>query len=122
MRNSEFANKMAVTEVANTDGKIIRSHNRALWQVDGAEGGKTGYTVAARRTYVGKFKRDNDEIIVSLMGSESLWPDVKKLVEYGFAKKRENRGATANTDTADNARLAVQLQKTQKESAQTPAL
>lgn len=93
MQNNEFASKMAVTEVANTDGKIIKSHNRALWQVDGAEGGKTGYTNAARKTYVGKFKRDNHEIIVSLMGSENMWGDLKKLVEYGFAKKQSAKTA-----------------------------
>lgn len=93
MQNDTFASKMAVTEVENTDGKIIKSHNRALWQVDGAEGGKTGYTDAARKTYVGKFKRDNDEIIVSLMGSENMWGDLKKLVEYGFAKKQSAKTA-----------------------------
>jgi len=93
MRNNEFASKMAVTEVENTDGKIIRSHNRALWQVDGAEGGKTGYTEVARKTYVGKFKRENNEIVVALMGSENMWGDLKKLVEYGFAKKREAKTA-----------------------------
>lgn len=93
MQNNEFASKMAVTEVENTDGKIIKSHNRALWQVDGAEGGKTGYTDAARKTYVGKFKRANDEIIVSLMGSENMWGDLKKLVEYGFAKKQSAKTA-----------------------------
>ncbi|MDD5759159.1 MAG: serine hydrolase [Desulfobulbaceae bacterium] len=93
MQNDEFASKMAVTEVENTDGKIIKSHNRALWQVDGAEGGKTGYTDAARKTYVGKFKRNNDEIIVSLMGSENMWGDLKKLVEYGFSKKQSAQTA-----------------------------
>ena len=95
MRNNEFATRMAVTEVVNTDGKVIKSHNRALWQVEGAEGGKTGYTDIARKTYVGKFKRDNDEIVVSLMGSETMWQDVKSLVEYGFAKKRQERNTAS---------------------------
>lgn len=111
MRNSEFANKMAVTEVVNTDGTIIRSHNRALWQVDGAEGGKTGYTAVARKTYVGKFKRDNDEIVVALMGSETMWQDIKKLVEYGFAKKHQARGPVASAQAVDESRLLVQLEK-----------
>jgi len=109
MRNNEFASKMAVTEVENTDGKIIKSHNRALWQVEGAEGGKTGYTDVARRTYVGKFKRDDDEIVVSLMGSENMWGDLKKLVEYGFAKKRAaNMAATPAPKSADTSRFLVQ--------------
>lgn len=115
MRNNEFASKMAVTEVENTDGKIIRSHNRALWQVDGAEGGKTGYTEVARKTYVGKFKRDNDEIVVALMGSDNLWGDVKKLVEYGFIKKRELKMAKLPPQKASEAsRLFVQLGNNQR--------
>lgn len=109
MRNNEFANKMAVTEVANTDGKVIRSHNRALWQVDGAEGGKTGYTQEARRTYVGKFKRDTDEIVVALMGSENMWGDLKTLVEYGFAKKRQGKSSMATTKPAGDQNLLVQF-------------
>ena len=110
MRNNEFASKMSVTEVENTDGKIIRSHNRALWQVDGAEGGKTGYTEVARRTYVGKFKRDNDEIVVAFMGSDNMWGDLKKLVEYGFTKKRETKTAEgAASKLSEKSRLFVQL-------------
>ncbi len=113
MRNNEFASKMAVTEVENTDGKIIKSHNRALWQVEGAEGGKTGYTDVARRTYVGKFKRDDDEIVVSLMGSENMWGDLKKLVEYGFAKKRSTTmAATPAPKSADTSRFLVQAGNT----------
>ena len=113
MRNNEFASKMAVTEVENTDGKIIKSHNRALWQVEGAEGGKTGYTDVARRTYVGKFKRDDDEIVVSMMGSENMWGDLKKLVEYGFAKKRAaTMTATPSSKSSDSSRFLVQAGNT----------
>lgn len=112
MRNNDFASKMAVTEVQNTDGKIIRSHNRALWQVDGAEGGKTGYTDVARKTYVGKFKRDNDEIVVSLMGSENMWGDLKKLVEHGFAEKRKAKSATISAQKSpESSPRYVQLGK-----------
>lgn len=110
MRNNEFAGKMAVTKVVTTEGKVIKSHNRALWQVAGAEGGKTGYTQAAGKTYVGKFKRDNDEIVVSLMGSGDMWGDLRTLVEYGFAKKkREARGAVVTNKPASPQPYLVQL-------------
>jgi len=88
MDNEEFASRVALTKVKTGYGKVLRNHNRALWQIDGAEGGKTGYTRAARQTYVGKFKRGDDELTVAVMGSETMWDDVKHLVEYGFAKKR----------------------------------
>lgn len=88
MDNSQFSRKMTRTKVRTRDGKVLRSHNKALWQVAGAKGGKTGFTNAARQTYVGKFERGQDAIIVAFMGSESMWEDVEKLVEYGFARKR----------------------------------
>ncbi len=88
MRDSEFAARMKKTKVRTSDGKLLRNHNKALWQVQGTQGGKTGYTNAARQTYVGKFKRGEDEIIVAIMGSERMWTDIKRLVNYGFQKKK----------------------------------
>ncbi len=122
MRNREFASRMSVTKVASTDGKIIRSHNRALWQVAGAEGGKTGYTEVARKTYVGKFKRNNDEIVVALMGSETMWQDVKKLVEYGFAMKQQAKSTTATPKAYRDPNLLVQLGNFSRQLALAPTL
>ncbi len=88
MRDIEFASRMKRTKARTTYGKLLRNHNKALWLIDGSVGGKTGYTNAARQTYVGKFRRGKDEIIIAIMGSESMWTDIKRLVEYGFAKKK----------------------------------
>lgn len=90
MENQEFAARMKQINVHTSEGKVLRSHNRALWQVQGSEGGKTGYTDAARQTYVGKFRRGNDEIIVAIMGSECMWVDIKRLVELGFSTKNSH--------------------------------
>ena len=87
MRNPEFAERMSTTQVRTSDGKLLRSHNKALWTLDGAVGGKTGYTVAAGKTYVGKFQRDGRAIVVALLGSASMWDDIATLVEHGFAKQ-----------------------------------
>jgi serine-type D-Ala-D-Ala carboxypeptidase (penicillin-binding protein 5/6) len=91
MENQEFAERMKQVNVHTSEGKVLRSHNRALWQVKGSEGGKTGYTDAARQTYVGKFRRGNDEIIVAIMGSECMWVDIKRLVEFGFSRKNSHQ-------------------------------
>ncbi len=88
MENEEFADRIGRTKIKTGYGKLLSNHNRALWQIDGATGGKTGYTKAARQTYVGKFKRGEDELTVALMGSVTMWDDIKHLVEYGFAQKR----------------------------------
>lgn len=87
MQNPDFARRVREQYITTSFGKRLRNHNRALWRIDGAVGGKTGYTVAARQTYVGQFTRNGRSIIVSIMGSESMWRDLAKLVEYGFAQQ-----------------------------------
>lgn len=89
MEDDEFSQRMQKVKVRTSYGKTLRSHNKALWRVEGAEGGKTGYTAAARQTYVGKFNREEGAIIVAIMGSETMWSDVKNLVEYGFVRKQQ---------------------------------
>ncbi|PKN21488.1 MAG: hypothetical protein CVU68_07515, partial [Deltaproteobacteria bacterium HGW-Deltaproteobacteria-3] len=87
MRNPDFAERMSTVKVHTSDGKVLRSHNKALWTVDGAVGGKTGYTAAAGKTYVGKFQRDGQAIVVALLGSAAMWDDIATLVEHGFTKQ-----------------------------------
>jgi D-alanyl-D-alanine carboxypeptidase (penicillin-binding protein 5/6) len=98
MQDDDFASRMHEKFISTTYGKVLRNHNKALWRLDGAEGGKTGYTVAARQTYVGQFTRDNHTIVVAIMGSESMWADLEKLVNYGFHKKKEDRVARIEAD------------------------
>lgn len=96
MQHKEFAGRMRRTKINTAEGKTLRNHNKALWQIDGTLGGKTGYTNAARQTYVGKFKRGKDEIIVAIMGSETMWGDLKRLVNYGFARKKQLTAAKSS--------------------------
>jgi len=89
MRNREFASRMKHTKVTTSYGKTLWNHNKALWRIAGAMGGKTGYTRAARQTYVGKFERDGEELVVAIMGSENMWDDISRLVHYGFVRQDE---------------------------------
>jgi D-alanyl-D-alanine carboxypeptidase (penicillin-binding protein 5/6) len=89
MQDEEFAQRMSKVKLRTSYGKMLRNHNKALWKVKGAEGGKTGYTNAARQTYVGQFSQDNGKIVVAIMGSETMWTDVKHLVNYGFKRQQE---------------------------------
>ncbi|MBU0481865.1 MAG: D-alanyl-D-alanine carboxypeptidase [Proteobacteria bacterium] len=86
MDNPEFAERVARAKIRTGYGKLLRNHNRALWQIDGAEGGKTGFTNAARQTYVGQFKRGDDLLTVAILGSETMWDDIRELVEFGFGR------------------------------------
>ena len=100
MKNWGFARRMARKRVKTNDGKILKNHNKALWNLEGAEGGKTGYTRAAGQTYVGKFCRGKDELVVAVMGSKSRWRDVRRLVEYGFATKQKEGIGNDVTDAS----------------------
>ena len=89
MQNKEFARRMRERSATTAFGKTLRNHNKALWQLDGARAGKTGYTNAARQTYVGQFSRNGHTIVVAILGSETMWADLEKLVDYGFKRKHQ---------------------------------
>jgi D-alanyl-D-alanine carboxypeptidase (penicillin-binding protein 5/6) len=104
MRNKDFAERMQLTKIRTSFGKLLRNHNKALWQVEGAMGGKTGFTSLARQTYVGQFRRGDEAIVVAIMGSETMWRDIKRLVDYGFQKKEELAAARMKQEQAIAAR------------------
>ena len=89
MQDEEFATRMSKIRTRTSYGRLLKNHNRALWRIDGAMGGKTGYTHLARQTYVGMFEREGKAITVAIMGSETMWDDISNLVEYGFVRRDE---------------------------------
>lgn len=97
MQDNEFAKRIKQTKVRTSFGSTLRNHNKALWQVKGTIGGKTGYTRAAKQTYVGKFKRGEKEIIIALMASKKMWTDVKRLVHHGFYTLKHARAIAENS-------------------------
>jgi len=94
MQDEQFSQRIKQVKTRTAEGKLLRNHNKALWQIEGAEGGKTGFTNAAGQTYVGKFKRGSKEIIVAIMGSRTMWADLKTLVEYGFSQQESTVAKT----------------------------
>ena len=68
----------------------LRNKNRLLWNFRGAIGGKTGYTRAAKRCFVGAVARNGSTLVVSVLGSRALWADTKRLLNYGFRKQVQN--------------------------------
>jgi D-alanyl-D-alanine carboxypeptidase (penicillin-binding protein 5/6) len=72
----------------------VRNHNRLLWNFDGAIGGKTGYTHAAQKCFVGAVMRNGVTLIVSILGARDQWGDTKQLLEYGFDRYQTLKAAT----------------------------
>ena len=67
----------------------VHNTNRLLVSYNGADGGKTGFTVKAKRCFVGEATRSSVRLIVAVLGSPgkaTLWQDVKGLLDYGFAQ------------------------------------
>lgn len=102
MGNKDFVQRMGKRSGSTSCGKALNNHNKALWRIDGAVAGKTGFTNAARQTYVGQFTRNGRSIIVALMGSETMWVDLKKLVEHGFREKGVESGQLAQRNNSIN--------------------
>jgi D-alanyl-D-alanine carboxypeptidase (penicillin-binding protein 5/6) len=94
MQHQEFTNRIKLLKTKTSYGRTLRSHNKAMWQISGSMGGKTGYTWAAKQTYVGKFSRNGQEILVAILGSRNMWNDIARLVDYGFKKNQQLRMAS----------------------------
>ena len=77
--------KAVVVGVENSSRRIaLHSHNRLLDSYRIPVIGKTGYTVAAKKCFVGSGSYGGREIIVAVMGSRDLWGDTRRLLEFGF--------------------------------------
>jgi len=70
----------------------IVNMNELLTRYPGAIGGKTGFTDAARKTYVGAAARDGRRLVVAMMygliheGGPTYWDQASALLDWGFAQ------------------------------------
>jgi len=70
------------------DGNVNRkifSTNRLLWEFDGADGIKTGYTGNAGKCLVATADKKGFRLISVVLGSADHFQDSKRLLDYGFA-------------------------------------
>jgi D-alanyl-D-alanine carboxypeptidase (penicillin-binding protein 5/6) len=74
----------------------ISNQNRLLWDYPGGIGGKTGFTDAARHTYVGMAQRGGRRLVVTMLYGEHqptlLWKQAAALLDWGFAQPRSAAG------------------------------
>ena len=67
----------------------LRSHNRLLGHEQVAVIGKTGYTRAAKRCFVGAATLGDREVLVAVLGSTNLWGDLRRLIDFGLSGEGE---------------------------------
>lgn len=83
MENPIFAQTVS-TKSVNVGSRSLRNHNKLLWQVEGADGVKTGFTKSAGRILVSSAQRQGRRLIAVTMNAPDDWNDHKKLLEEGF--------------------------------------
>jgi serine-type D-Ala-D-Ala carboxypeptidase (penicillin-binding protein 5/6) len=130
MRNPLFEHivNTKTTEVSPSFGtrRLIKlhNHNRLLGNYRIHVVGKTGWTIAAKKCFVGAAEADGRQVVVAVMGSRDLWGDLKRLLEFGFdggvrplpeAVELDTwtaaAPASAGGDDADDAPAAVRAQQ-----------
>ena len=83
MENPIFA-KTVSTKTVSVSNRSLRNHNKLLWQIEGAEGVKTGYTKAAGRILVSSVSRQGRRLVAVTMNAPDDWQDHKALYIQGF--------------------------------------
>lgn len=72
--------------IAGSDGKriVLKNHNKMLWRSPGFVKGKTGWTQAARHTFVGTNFTPSKTITFAMLSSQQPWTDIRRLANFGI--------------------------------------
>lgn len=65
--------------------RLLKNKNKILWQYEGGNGIKTGYTDAAGRCLVSSAKRDGMQLICVVLNCPDMFGDSMDMLDYGFA-------------------------------------
>ena len=85
MNNPIFV-KTVSAKTVTIGNRYLRNHNKLLWQVEGADGVKTGYTKAAGRILVSSVCRNGRRLICVTINAPDDWHDHALLLESGFSE------------------------------------
>ena len=84
MKNPIFR-KTVSTRNISIGQRYLHNHNKLLWQIEGADGVKTGYTRAAGRILVSSALRDGRRLVAVTINAPDDWHDHATLLEQGFS-------------------------------------
>lgn len=84
----------------DTGERPLINQDELLVRYPGAIGGKTGFTNAARKTFVGAAERDGRRLVIAMMyglvheGGPTYWDQAAMLLNWGFAQNSTDGVAT----------------------------
>lgn len=81
---NETLSGIVATRSATKAGRSLSNHNKLLWQYEGCNGMKTGYTTKAGRTLVSSATRNGQTLICVTLNAPNDWEDHRALFDYGF--------------------------------------
>lgn len=82
---NEILAKIAATQTITIGNRVLKNHNKLLWQYEGCVGMKTGYTEKAGRTLVSAARRNDMTLIAVTLNDPNDWADHTALLDWGFA-------------------------------------
>lgn len=95
MAREELA-KIVGTKSITLGTRSFTNHNKLLWQYEGCEGMKTGYTQLAGRTLVSCARREDQLLLCVTLSDPDDWKDHATLFDYGFETYPRQVLATAD--------------------------
>lgn len=90
MQNPIFA-KIVSTKSIKAGERFFKNHNKLLWQLEGADGVKTGYTRSAGRILVSSATRMDRRLVAVTINDPCDWLDHATLINDGFQRYKESK-------------------------------
>ncbi|MBQ9833439.1 MAG: D-alanyl-D-alanine carboxypeptidase [Clostridia bacterium] len=87
MGNETFREVVGTTYYKSETGEITRTwknKNKILWQYEGGNGVKTGYTMRAGKCLVFSAMRDSMEVVGVVLNDPNMFNDAKSMLDYGL--------------------------------------
>ena len=84
--NNPIFYKTVSAKTVTVGNRFLRNHNKHLWQLEGADGVKTGYTKAAGRILVSSATRQGRRLVAVTINAPDDWQDHTTLLEEGFSR------------------------------------
>ena len=87
MQNETFREIVSAKYYRSTTGNVIRSmknKNKILWQYEGGNGVKTGFTTQAGKCLVFSAQRDGMTIVGAVLNCPNMFNDAITMLDYGF--------------------------------------